>query len=37
MVITLFDTSVCSENLGDQIIMDAIRDNLFDLFPDSMF
>jgi hypothetical protein len=37
MVITLFDTSVCSENLGDQIIMDAIRENLFDLFPDSMF
>lgn len=36
MKITLFDTSVCTENLGDFIIMDAVRDHLNEMFPDAM-
>lgn len=36
MNITLFDTAVCSENVGDQIIMDAVYDELNDLFPHAM-
>lgn len=34
--ITLFDTSVCTENLGDYIIMDAVQDHLNGIFPDAM-
>jgi len=36
MNIALFDTSVCTENLGDFIIMDAIRDHINEMFPGSM-
>ncbi|WP_278620152.1 hypothetical protein [Ectopseudomonas oleovorans] len=36
MKITLFDTSVCTENLGDFIIMDAVRDHIDELFPNAM-
>ena len=36
MIITVFDTSVCTENLGDFVIMDAVREELIQLFPDAM-
>lgn len=36
MKITLFDTSVCTENLGDFIIMDAVRDHINEIFPNAM-
>ncbi|MCE9681657.1 polysaccharide pyruvyl transferase family protein [Halomonas alkalisoli] len=36
MKIALFDTSVCTENLGDFIIMDAVRDHINTMFPDAM-
>jgi len=36
MKITLFDTSVCTENLGDFIIMDAVRDHINEMFPEAM-
>src|SRR5690606_11487080 len=36
MKITLFDTSVCTKNLGDFIIMDAVRDHINEMFPDAM-
>lgn len=36
MIITILDTSVCTENLGDFIIMDAVRCQLMRLFPDAM-
>ena len=35
--ITIFDTSVCSENIGDYIIMDAVNNELKNLFSDGMF
>ncbi|MBW2738466.1 MAG: polysaccharide pyruvyl transferase family protein [Deltaproteobacteria bacterium] len=35
--ITVFDTSVCSENIGDYIIMDAVNNELKNLFSDGMF
>lgn len=35
--ILIFDTSVATENLGDLIILDAIRSQLRDLFPHSHF
>ena len=35
--ITLFDTSVCTRNLGDQIIMDAVRKELLEVFEDGFF
>lgn len=35
--ITLFDTSIATENLGDFIIMDAARSQLHRLFPKSFF
>ena len=31
--ITLLDTYACSENLGDQIIMDAVKKQVRDIFP----
>lgn len=34
-VISVFDTSIASYNIGNQIIMDAVRTELMDLFPDS--
>lgn len=34
-LINVFDTSVGSYNLGNQIIMEAIHDNLASLFPDT--
>lgn len=33
MNIAILDTSVCTENLGDYIIMDSVRRELYDLFP----
>jgi len=36
MKVTLFDTSVCTENLGDYIIMDAVRDHIDETFPSAM-
>lgn len=36
MKITIFDTSVVTENLGDFIIMDAVNKHLFEMFPDYM-
>lgn len=36
MKITLFDTAVCTDNLGDFIIMDAVRDHINEVFPDAM-
>jgi polysaccharide pyruvyl transferase WcaK-like protein len=36
MMITLFDTSVATENLGDFVIMDAVRDHLNEMFPEAM-
>ncbi len=36
-LIGLFDTAVGSRNLGDQIIMDAVRKELLEIFPDDFF
>lgn len=36
MRICVLDTSVCSENLGDYIIMDSVREHINDMFPTSM-
>lgn len=36
MKISLFDTAVCTENLGDFIIMDAVRDHINEMFPEAM-
>jgi len=36
MKLILFDTAVCTENLGDFIIMDAVRDHINKMFPDAM-
>lgn len=33
MNIAILDTSVCTENLGDYIIMDSVRRELYNLFP----
>lgn len=35
--ITVFDTSVASDNMGDNIIMEAINQELLSLFPTAMF
>lgn len=35
--IGLFDTSVCSRNLGDQIIMDAVQNELLEIFEEPFF
>lgn len=37
MTITVFDTSIGSSNLGDLIIMDAVNQQIKDLFGDAMF
>ncbi|MGY6560046.1 MAG: polysaccharide pyruvyl transferase family protein [Nitritalea sp.] len=34
--LTIFDTAICSSNLGDFIIMDAVKEQLNALFPDYM-
>lgn len=36
MKITLFDTAVCTENFGDVIIMDSVRRQIDEMFPDAM-
>lgn len=36
MKISIFDTSVCTENLGDFIIMDAVRGHINEMFTDAM-
>ncbi|MBD0379779.1 polysaccharide pyruvyl transferase family protein [Paenibacillus sedimenti] len=36
-IISLFDTSISSSNLGDQIIMDAVKSHLTEMFRDSLF
>ena len=36
MKITLFDTFICSKNLGDSIIMDSVNDEINKIFPESM-
>jgi len=33
-MISVLDTSICTENIGDFIIMEAVRRELADLFPD---
>ncbi len=35
--ISILDTSVCSSNLGDQIIMDSVKDFLQNLYGDALF
>lgn len=35
--ITVFDTSVCTENVGDEIIMDCVKVQLREMFPQTMF
>ncbi|WP_123377831.1 polysaccharide pyruvyl transferase family protein [Aliarcobacter butzleri] len=35
--VTLLDTSICSSNIGDSIIMDAIKKEIFDIFPDGSY
>lgn len=37
MGILIFDTSVCSTNMGDRIIMEAVNDQLRRIFPDKFF
>lgn len=34
-VISIFDTSIAAYNIGNQIIMDAVKTELMDLFPES--
>lgn len=34
-IISVFDTSIASYNIGNQIIMDAVKEELLDLFPRS--
>lgn len=34
--LSLFDTSICSTNLGDRIIMDAVKQTLDELFSDAL-
>ena len=36
MKVTLFDTAVSTENLGDFIIMDSVRDHINEVFPMAM-
>jgi polysaccharide pyruvyl transferase WcaK-like protein len=37
MLVNVFDTSIDSDNLGDEIIMDAVWDIIRPLFPDATF
>jgi len=34
--ITIFNTSICTENIGDFIIMDAVKEQLYELFSEDM-
>jgi polysaccharide pyruvyl transferase WcaK-like protein len=36
-IISLLDTSICTKNMGDHIIMNAIKDELQEIFPHSFF
>lgn len=36
-VISILDTSICSSNLGDQIIMDAVKKHLHKIFDPALF
>lgn len=36
-LVTLLDTAVSSDNLGDEIIMDSVRDELNECIPDAYF
>lgn len=35
--ISVFDTSIATQNIGDEIIMDAVYNELYDVFKDDMF
>lgn len=35
--ITVFNTSICTENVGDEIIMDCVKKQLREMFPRTMF
>lgn len=35
--ISVLDTSICTQNIGDEIIMEAVYDELYDIFKDEMF
>ncbi len=35
--VTIFDTSICTENVGDEIIMDCVNSQLRDMFKRTMF
>ena len=35
--VTIFDTSICSENVGDEIIMDCVKKELINMFKRTMF
>ena len=35
--VTIFDTSICTENVGDEIIMDCVNSQLMDMFKRTMF
>ncbi len=35
--ISVFDTSIATQNIGDEIIMDAVYNELYDIFKDDMF
>jgi len=37
MLVNIFDTSIDSDNLGDQIIMDAVWDIVREIFPNATF
>ncbi|MFA7658237.1 MAG: polysaccharide pyruvyl transferase family protein [Candidatus Gastranaerophilaceae bacterium] len=36
-IISVLDTTISDYNMGNQIIMDAIYDNLYDMFPEAFF
>lgn len=36
-LISVFDTSICDNNLGNQIIMEAVEEQLHELFPTGFF
>jgi len=35
--LTIIDTSICTDNLGDEIIMDSVNSILYDIFPNAYF
>lgn len=37
MLISIFDTSICDNNLGNQIIMEAVNKYLREIFPNAFF